>query len=148
MDEKDIAEQAYNKGYADCEKVLYKAVEWIVKDCNEDICQICAYLREYTAEEINELPDDVELCEHRRNGGCNACIKGIIEKFGGGIDNVGKSYEQGKLDAAKEIFKKVYGFTAEDEVGTRYLIRELALEYGVELPKMPRKGLNGFEVKK
>ncbi len=59
-----------------------------------------------------------------------------------------ESYEQGKLDAAKEIFPKVYSFTAENEVGTRYLMRELALEYGVELPKQPRKGLNGFEAKK
>lgn len=59
-----------------------------------------------------------------------------------------KGFEEGRLKAAKEIFKKVYSFTAENEVGTRYLIRELALEYGVELPKMPRKGLNGFEVKK
>ena len=59
-----------------------------------------------------------------------------------------KGYAEGRQEAAKEIFKKVYGFTAEDEVGTRYLIRELALEYGVELPKMPRKGLNGFEVNK
>lgn len=59
-----------------------------------------------------------------------------------------QAYNKGKLDAAKEIFEKVYSFTAENEVGTRYLMRELALEYGVELPKMPRKGLNGFEVKK
>lgn len=60
-----------------------------------------------------------------------------------------ESYEQGNLDAAKEIFPKVYSFTAENEVGTRYLIRELAhSKYGVELPKQPRKGLNGFEVKK
>ena len=59
-----------------------------------------------------------------------------------------KGYEEGRQETAKEIFEKVYSFTAENEVGTRYLMRELALEYGVELPKMPRKGLNGFEVKK
>ncbi|MBQ7913760.1 MAG: hypothetical protein IJ308_08510 [Clostridia bacterium] len=60
-----------------------------------------------------------------------------------------KGYEESRKQTAEEIFKKVYGFTAEDEVGTRYLIRELAhSKYGVELPKMPRKGLNGFEVKK
>ena len=60
-----------------------------------------------------------------------------------------KGYAEGRKDAAKEIFAKVYSYTAENEVGTRYLIRELAhSKYGVELPKMPRKGLTGFEVKK
>ena len=54
-------------------------------------------------------------------------------------------YEQGKVDAAKEIFKKVYSYTIEKEVGTRYLIRRLAKEYGIELPRQLRKGLNGFE---
>lgn len=54
-------------------------------------------------------------------------------------------YEQGKADAAKEIFKTVYGFTAYEEVGIRYLIRAEAEKYGVSLPKQPRKGLNGFE---
>lgn len=56
-----------------------------------------------------------------------------------------KGYEEGRLSAAQEIFKKVYSYTAETEVGTRYLIRSLAKEYGIELPKQPRKGLNGFE---
>lgn len=59
-----------------------------------------------------------------------------------------KGYAEGRQETAREIFENVYSFTAENEVGTRYLMRELALEYGVELPKMPRKGLNGFEVKK
>ena len=56
-----------------------------------------------------------------------------------------KGYDEGRLSAAQEIFKKVYSYTIEKEVGTRYLVRRLAKEYGVELPKQPRKGLNGFE---
>ena len=59
-----------------------------------------------------------------------------------------KGFEEGMKKAAQEIFKKVYGYTEKNEVAMRYLIRTLASEYGVELPKMPRKGLNGFEVKK
>lgn len=54
-------------------------------------------------------------------------------------------YEQGKADAAKAIFTKIYGFTAYEEVGIRYLIRAEAETWGVSLPKQPRKGLNGFE---
>lgn len=56
-----------------------------------------------------------------------------------------KGYEEGRKKAAQEIFKKVYGFTSEKEVGTRYLMWDLAKQYDVELPKQPRKGLNGFE---
>ena len=46
---------------------------------------------------------------------------------------------------AKKIFEKVYSLTAPKEVGMRCLLREEALKYGVELPKQPRLGLNGFE---
>ena len=46
---------------------------------------------------------------------------------------------------AKKILEKVYSFTDYNEVGTRYLIRQLAMEYGVELKGQPRMGLNGFE---
>jgi hypothetical protein len=56
-----------------------------------------------------------------------------------------KGYEEGRTKTAQEIFKKVYSYTVEKEVGTRYLIRRLASEYGIELPKQRRKGLNGFE---
>lgn len=56
-----------------------------------------------------------------------------------------EGYDKGRLSAAQEIFKKVYSYTAVTEVGTRYLIRSLAREYGIELPRQLRKGLNGFE---
>jgi hypothetical protein len=36
-------------------------------------------------------------------------------------------------DVVKEVLEKVMSFTAEDEVGLKYLIRNLAREYGVEL---------------
>ena len=36
-------------------------------------------------------------------------------------------------DVVKEVLEKVMSFTAEDEVGMKYLIRNLAREYGVEL---------------
>ena len=135
------------------EKVLYKLLSWIVNDCSEDICKkLCAFEEEAekaaNEEFSDDIPEDIEPCKFKRESGCAACFKGIIEKFGGISDNGNNTYEQGKLEAAKEIFPKVYGYTCDNEVGTRYLIRELALEYGVELPKMPRKGLNGFEVKK
>ena len=36
-------------------------------------------------------------------------------------------------DTAREILQKVLKFTLDDEVGLRYLIKNLAKEYGVEL---------------
>ena len=42
-------------------------------------------------------------------------------------------YEQGEKDAAKEILKKVKSYTFDKEVGLRYLINQLAKEYGVEI---------------
>ena len=131
-------------------KVLYKLLEWIVNECCEDICKkLCAFEEEAekaaNEEFSDDIPEDVEPCKFKREGGCSACYKGIIEKFGGISENSDKTYEQGKLDAAKEIFPKIYGYTEKNEVAMRYLIRELASEYGVKLPKMPRKGLNGFE---
>lgn len=34
---------------------------------------------------------------------------------------------------AEEILKKVYSYTLDDEIGMRWLLRELAKDYGVEL---------------
>lgn len=36
-------------------------------------------------------------------------------------------------DVVKEVLEKVMSFTAEDELGLKYLIRRTAREYGVEL---------------
>ena len=38
-----------------------------------------------------------------------------------------------KSDTVKEVLSKVLKFTLDDEVGMRYLIKNLAKEYGVEL---------------
>ena len=43
-----------------------------------------------------------------------------------------KGYRK-ESDTAREIFEKVLKFTLDDEVGLRYLIKNLAKEYGVEL---------------
>ena len=55
--------------------------------------------------------------------------------------------EKVRYKTAKEIFEKVYSLTLAKEVGTRCLLREEAAKYGVELPKQPRMGINGFEKK-
>lgn len=36
-------------------------------------------------------------------------------------------------DTVKEVLQKVLKFTLDDEVGMRYLVKNLAREYGVEL---------------
>lgn len=61
-------------------KTLHKAVDWIV-NCNEDVCQICAYLRPWTEEEMNLLEDGVSPCFYFRTNGKKACRNGIIEHF-------------------------------------------------------------------
>lgn len=59
-------------------KALQKAVDFIINS-NEDHCQICAYLRPWTEEEMNLLDDGLHPCFYYRTNGATACRNGIIE---------------------------------------------------------------------
>lgn len=60
---------------------LHKAVDYIVNS-NEDICQICAYLRPWTVEEMEEAARKGEMpCRYHKTNGKTACRNGIIEHF-------------------------------------------------------------------
>ena len=61
-------------------KTLHKAVDYIINS-DLDCCQCCAYLRAYTEEEMEKIPDDEEICVYRRTNGKRACRNGIIEYF-------------------------------------------------------------------
>ena len=64
-------------------RALDKMAEWLVCACNEDICGLCIHLEESEWEFAPEdIPEDVEPCRFRRNGGNEACKQGIIDYFG------------------------------------------------------------------
>ena len=62
-------------------KALNGMLDWIVNDCNEDVCRICANLRDYSEEELNSIPEDEELCVYKRENGKQACKEGIVKYF-------------------------------------------------------------------
>lgn len=57
-------------------KALHKVVDWVINDSCEDICQICAYYKDFPC-----VDDDIEPCPYRRTNGATACRNGIIEHF-------------------------------------------------------------------
>ncbi len=64
------------------DKTLQKVLDWIVEECNDDYCQICARLPDSEWEfSPEDIPDDVEPCRFKREGGCDACKKGIADYF-------------------------------------------------------------------
>lgn len=62
-------------------KTLHKAVDWIVNESCEDICQICAYYNEESMAKAYDEDEDKEPCIYKRTNGCVACRNGIIEHF-------------------------------------------------------------------
>lgn len=62
-------------------KTLQAAVDWIVNESSDDICQICAYYN--AAAQAAELDKDenIEPCFYCRTNGKTACRNGIIEHF-------------------------------------------------------------------
>ena len=73
--------------------------------CIENECMTCSFTRE-------EIP-----CDFSKN-------------FAEALSKKGYRKES---DTVKEILGKVLKFTLDDEVGMRYLIKNLAKEYGVKL---------------
>lgn len=65
------------------EKALIGIIDYLIADCPCDICQKCVFLREYTQEEMECLPDDVEPCAQKRLAGDFACKQGLIRYFSG-----------------------------------------------------------------
>ena len=63
-------------------KTLHKVVDYLIKDREEDVCQICAYFGDFP-----ETPDEVEPCTFKRTNGKKACRNGIIEHFQREITN-------------------------------------------------------------
>lgn len=57
-------------------RALQEVVDWIVNDSCEDICQVCAYYKDFPY-----VDDDIEPCPYRRTNGATACRNGIIEHF-------------------------------------------------------------------
>lgn len=60
-------------------------------------------------------------------------MNGQIDTIKNKMDEEKKENYRKESDVVKEVLEKVMSFTAEDEVGMKYLIRNLAREYGVEL---------------
>lgn len=65
------------------EKLLNKAMDWIVNSC-EDICQSCKFydkVNQFGEEPDYYLDNGIEPCKYRREGGICACKKGIALEF-------------------------------------------------------------------
>lgn len=65
-------------------RVLDKMAEWLACDYLHSSCAICVYEEESNLEWTlahKDIPEDVEPCKFKRNGGVEACKKGIIEYF-------------------------------------------------------------------
>ena len=63
-------------------RALDKMAEWLVCDCNEDICKLCIHEEEGQWGFDGDIPEDEEPCRFRRAGGNEACKQGIIDYFG------------------------------------------------------------------
>ena len=74
----------YLKNYQQDLAVMRKMAEWLANECNEDTCKLCVHeeeAEEATRRTGQDIPEDVEPCIFKRENGCNACVKGIIEYF-------------------------------------------------------------------
>jgi hypothetical protein len=60
-------------------------------------------------------------------------MNGQIDTIKNKMDEEKKEIYRKESEVVKEVLEKVMSFTAENEVGLKYLIRNLAREYGVEL---------------
>ena len=79
-----------------------------------------------------------ELCPHYDNGNCYYEVTEVYDcncgcEFCWAVSQVLNAGYRKESDVVKEVLEKVMSFTAEDEVGMKYLIRNLAREYGVEI---------------
>jgi hypothetical protein len=78
------AADQYLLDYEKDRAVLEKMAQWLANDCNEDICKLCVHeeeAEEATRRTGQDIPEDVEPCIFKRENGCKACVKGIIEFF-------------------------------------------------------------------
>lgn len=68
-------------------ETIDKIVDWIVKESNEDCCQICAWYRPWTEEEMQVIENGEFPCPIFREKGEHACRTGIIKHFENGGEN-------------------------------------------------------------
>lgn len=87
------------------EKIEEMAKVLLETSCKGSECENCAF--------VKSVEEAKETC---------VCLKAFY--------NAGYRKES---DTVKEVLGKVLKFTLDDEVGMRYLIKNLAKEYGVEL---------------
>ena len=74
-------------------KTLHAVVDWIVKDCCEDACMLCAYFNR-EEQQASLKNDDDDCCVWHRKQGDLACRNGIIEKFQGELTGGGNHEEK------------------------------------------------------
>lgn len=70
---------AYQKQVDELTSTLKNAVDSIINS-SIDCCRLCVYLKECN-EWPEDIPDDVEPCQHKRERGNDGCREGIIKYF-------------------------------------------------------------------